>query len=161
LQRAHLRCESQPGASAHPLCPSALPAAWRQPAGQRPFQRGSGGFASARTFGANRSRGLPPIRYARPLYQPPGGSLRANATVNAAAAALPARAPSVRIAAGGFRPSAMPIRFTSRLAAACGPTPLSTRQQRPWQRVHLRCETQPGASAQPLISRKHSRPCCL
>jgi hypothetical protein len=105
-QRAHLRCESQPGASAHPLCPSALPAAWRQPAGQRDCQRGSGGLASARTFGANRSRGLPPVRYAHPLYQPPGGSLRANAPVNAAAAALAARAPSVRNTAGGFRPTA-------------------------------------------------------
>ncbi len=38
----------------------------------------------------------------------------------------------------------------SRLAAACGQTRLSTRQRRPWQRAHLRCESQPGASAHPL-----------
>jgi hypothetical protein len=39
----------------------------------------------------------------------------------------------------------------SRLAAACGQTRLSTRHQRHWQRAHLRCETQPGASARPLF----------
>jgi hypothetical protein len=143
--RAHLRCKSQPGASA------------------------------------------------QPLYKPPGGSLRANATVNAAPAALPARTFGAKHSRG-----LPPNRFISRLAAACGQTRLSTRQQRPclrapsvrntaggfrptalpaaWRQpagkrdcqrgssglacAHLRCETQPGASAQPLMSRKHSGPCC-
>ncbi|MFM7039523.1 MAG: hypothetical protein ACKO2L_17560, partial [Planctomycetaceae bacterium] len=38
----------------------------------------------------------------------------------------------------------------SRMAAACGQTALQTRSQCPRQCAHLRCETQPGASAQPL-----------
>jgi len=35
-------------------------------------------------------------------------------------------------------------------AAACGQTAMPPPRQRPHQRAHLRCETQPGASAQPL-----------
>jgi len=61
-QRPHLRCETQPGASAQPL--NRLSAAWRQPAGKRPCQRPTNTTASARTFGAKHSRGLPPNRSA-------------------------------------------------------------------------------------------------
>ena len=64
-QRAHLRCETQPGASAQPLSRMVQPhgsAAWRQPAGKRPCQRPTNALDSARTFGAKRSRGLPPNR---------------------------------------------------------------------------------------------------
>jgi len=70
-QRAHLWCETQPGASAQPLATSA---AWRQPAGKEPCHRPTNAFASVRTFGAKHSRGLPPNR-SQP--QPHGGSLRA------------------------------------------------------------------------------------
>ncbi|MFM7040501.1 MAG: hypothetical protein ACKO2L_22570, partial [Planctomycetaceae bacterium] len=72
-QRAHLRCEMQPGASARPLV---FPAAWRQPAGEGCCQRDC-----RRTQAA--------------------------------------RAPAVRNAAGGFRPTAG---IPSRMAAACGQT---------------------------------------
>ncbi len=50
--------------------------------------------------------------FAHPAPPPPtkpmplGGSPRANGPDDAMAASLPARAPSVRIATGGFRPSA-------------------------------------------------------
>jgi hypothetical protein len=71
--------------------------------GQRPWERVAHALGSARTFGANRNRGLPPVRS---HFQPHGGSLRA--------------------------------------------TPLRTRCPRPRQRAHLRCESQPGASARPL-----------
>ncbi|MFM7036725.1 MAG: hypothetical protein ACKO2L_03300, partial [Planctomycetaceae bacterium] len=47
--------------------------------------------------------------------------------------------------------------WSSRMAAACGQTALKTTQQRSQQRAHLRCETQPGASAQPLLHRNPSR----
>ena len=79
--------------------------------------------------------------------QPHGGSLRATGPANAPPAPLPACAPSVRNTAGGFRPTA---RNLSRMAAACGQPAPPTRRQRPFQRAHLRCGTQPGASAQPL-----------
>jgi len=48
--------------------------------------------------------------------------------------------------------SRMAAAWFSRMAAACGQTALQTRSQCPRQRTHLRCETQPGASAQPLSS---------
>ena len=56
---------------------SRIPAAWRQPAGKRPCHRPGNALASARTFGAKRSRGLPPNRWS--TAEPHGGSLRANA----------------------------------------------------------------------------------
>jgi len=95
----------------------------------------------------------------------------------------PARAPSVRNTAGGFRPSAQPHGGSLRANGPCrGPTnalasagtfgakqrrglppirsaawrqpagerTLPTSRQRTRQRGHLRCETSPGASAQPL-----------
>ena len=49
----------------------ACSAAWREPAGKRPCQRPGTVFASARTFGANRRRWLPPNRSA--AAQPCGG----------------------------------------------------------------------------------------
>jgi|GEM_PF-6210068 len=39
---------------------------------------------------------------------------------------------------------------SSRIAAACGQKAMPTPRYRPRQRAHLRCKTQPGASAQPL-----------
>jgi hypothetical protein len=44
----------------------------------------------------------------------------------------------------------------SRRAAARGQTALTTRHQRPLQRAHLRCESQPGASARPLFAERTS-----
>jgi len=120
-------------------------------------------LASARTFGAKHRRGLPPNRWfqtqsqtqPQPQSQPHGGSLRANGPANAPPTPSPARAPSVRNIAGGFRPAADSNRNSnrnpSRMAAACGQTALPTPRQRPCQRAHLRCETSPGASAQPLV----------
>jgi len=46
-------------------------AAWRQPAGKRPWQRPDKALASARTFGAKHSRGLPPNRSV--AWRPPNG----------------------------------------------------------------------------------------
>jgi len=91
-----------------------MSAAWRQAAGKGLCQRAGNAVASARTFGAKRSRGLPPDRWP---CQPHGGSLRAKARANALVMPLPARAPSVRNVAGGFRPTAGHV---SRMAAACG-----------------------------------------
>jgi len=145
-QRGHLRCETQPGAPAQPL--SRLSAAWRQPAGKRPCRRAANALASAGTFGAKHSRGLPPNRSA--ACQPHGGSLRANGPADAPPTPLPARAPSVRNAAGGCRPTAQPL--VSRMAAACGrtavPAPLPARA--PSVR-----NTAGGCrpTAQPLVSR--------
>gem|GEM_PF-2150734 len=82
--------------------PTAIRAAWRQPAGKGHCKRLGSALASACTFGAKHSRGLPPNRY------------------------------------------------QSRMAAACGQRALQTPRQCSRQCVHLWCETQPGASAQPL-----------
>ena len=70
-QRAHLRRETQPGASAQPLATSA---AWRQPAGKGTCQRRTNALTSERTFGAKHSRGLPPYRSAAWLRPPPGST---------------------------------------------------------------------------------------
>jgi len=121
--------------------------------GRRGLQTNGQRLASARTFGAKHRRGLPPNRYYNRCYnrnQPHGGSLRAKGPANERPVPLPARAPSVRNIAGGFRPAAITTAI-SRMAAACGLTGLQTNGQRPCQRAHLRCETSPGASAQPLL----------
>jgi hypothetical protein len=97
--RAHLRCETQPGASAHPL------AAGRESAGERPCQRAGKG----------------PVALC---------------------------APSVRNAAGGFRPSAEPPDGSPRANG-----PVNALAKGPWRCAHLRCETPPGASARPLSRR--------
>jgi len=86
---------------------------------------------------------------AQPHAQPHGGSLRANGrchrSVNAHASARTFGAKRRR----GLPPNRSAACF-SRMAAACGQTALPPPRQRPRQRAHLRCETQPGASAQPL-----------
>jgi len=91
-----------------------VPAAWRQPAGKQPCQRPANALASARTFGAKHSRGLPP---SRSQMQPHGGSLRANGPANARTTPAPARAPSVRNTAGGCRPTARYRRMASTMTA--------------------------------------------
>ena len=78
-----------------------MAAACGQPALQTPLPTA---LASARTFGAKHGRGLPPDRS---LFEPHGGSLRANGPANGTRKRpSPARAPSVRNIAGGFRPTA-------------------------------------------------------
>ena len=82
----------------------------RQTAGERPCKRPANALDSAGTFGAKRSRGLPPNRWvqsrSQPQSQPRGGSLRANGPANGQPTHLTARAPSVRNVDGGCRPTA-------------------------------------------------------
>jgi len=193
-QRAHLRWETPPGASAQPLTRmlSRMAAACGQtalpPPRHRPRQR------------AHLRWETPPGASAQPLSRMLSRMAAAcgqTAAATAPSTPTPARAPSVRNAAGGFRPTAQPHASAawrqpagkrpchrpvnalasartfgakhsrglppnrsgacfSRMAAACGQTALPPLRQRPRQRAHLRCETPPVASAQPL-SRMLSR----
>jgi len=137
-QRGHLRCETQPGASAQPLS---------KPHGgslraKGHCKRPANALASARTFGVKHSRGLPPNRYQSRMAAACGQK----DTANAPPTHSPARAPSVRNTAGGFRPTAIKAAWRQ----PAGKRTLQTLRQCTRQRVHLRCETQPGAPAQPL-----------
>jgi|GEM_PF-6681209 len=100
--------------------PTAIKAAWRQPAGKRTLQNATNALASACTFGAKHSRGLPPDRYQSRMAAACGQK----DTANTPPTHSPARAPSVRNTAGGFRPTA---HNASRMAAACGRTALQKR----------------------------------
>ncbi|MFM7037428.1 MAG: hypothetical protein ACKO2L_06865, partial [Planctomycetaceae bacterium] len=80
-------------------------AALRQPAGEEPCKRLTHALDSARTFGAEHRRGLPPSRWSA-AGQPHGGSLRAKGPANVLPTHSTASAPSVRNIAGGFRPAA-------------------------------------------------------
>jgi len=138
-QRAHLRCETQPGASAQPHGGS-LRANGR-------CHRFATALASARTFGAKHSRGLPPNRSAAcsAAWRQPAGKRPCHRSVNALASAR---------TFGGKHSLGLPPNRSAACSAAwrqpAGKRPLPPLRHRPRQRAHLRWETQPGASAQPL-----------
>ena len=114
----------------------------RQPAGKRPCQHPTNALASARTFGAKHSRGLPPNRWSAAIpnatsaawWQPAGKTPLPTPLPTRS----PARAPSVRNTAGGFRPTAKYGRNLSRMAAACGQTGLQTPAEAPLEALLFR-----------------------
>ncbi|MFM7038875.1 MAG: hypothetical protein ACKO2L_14265, partial [Planctomycetaceae bacterium] len=81
----------------------------------------------------------------RPSAQPHGGSLRANGLCHHRTSALT----SARTFGAKQRRGLPPIRSAAWRQPA-GKRPLPTSRQRARQRGHLRCKTQPGASAHPL-----------
>ena len=85
-----------------------------------PCKHSNNALASARTFGAKHRRGLPPSRWVQPHVSRMAAACGQRALPTRCQCPLPARAPSVRNTAGGFRPAAGSNRNVSRMAAACG-----------------------------------------
>jgi len=100
--------------------PGMKPNGWQcQPRGGRlrakgSYQRAGNAVASARTFGAKRSRGLPPDRWP---CQPPGGRLRAKGSYQRAGNAVASARTFGAERSRGLSPDRS---VHSRMAGACG-----------------------------------------
>ena len=143
-QCAHLRCESQPGASARPLV---FPAAWRQPAGEGPCKRDCRRTLAARA---------PSVRNAAGGFRPTAltpSRLAAACGQTALQTRLPMHTGSARTFGAKRSRGLPPNRSYSQPhggSLRANGTANATADA-PWQRAHLRCETQPGAAARPLV----------
>jgi len=155
---AHLRCETSPGASAQPLVPNAISAAWRQPAGKRPLPTPCHRPPQRAHLRCETSPGAP----AQPLvpntisaaWRQPAGKRPLPTPQQRPNTALP----SARTFGAKHRRGLPPSRwFQTQSQPHGGSLRANGPCKRPHQRAHLRCETSPGASAQPLIKRNPSR----
>ncbi|MFM7036219.1 MAG: hypothetical protein ACKO2L_00720, partial [Planctomycetaceae bacterium] len=126
----------------------ATSAAWRQPAGKGPCQRPANALASARTFGAKHSRGLPPNRSAAAQPHRDGLKVRNGLKVHGTCSENPREFIGIRIILCNTGDSPRSRRHRVHGCKVHGTW--NSPRQRTRQRAHLRCETQPGASVQPL-----------